>query len=135
MRNHVEYNRSYAAIGRHMIKTDPVFEDLRDSGVRIAYLSSQEEKRKNGREILGECVLVKDQYRWCVPYDFMIFIYEPNCLWLDEKQKRILIMHELMHVGIDQDSDEIRFRIVPHDVEEFWTIINRYGLTWDIEQE
>ena len=132
MTYHIERNRNYAAIGRRLIQNEPVFEEIRDSGVRIAYLSSYEEKRKNGKVILGECVLVKEQYKWCVPYDFMIIIYEPNCFDLNRKQKRILIMHELMHVGIDQDSDDIKFKIVPHDVEEFWTIINRYGLTWDI---
>ena len=132
MTNLIERNRNYAAIGRRMIESEPIFEPIRDSGVRIAYLSSYEEKRKNGREILGECVLVKEQYKWCVPYDFMIIIYEPNCFDLNRKQKRILIMHELMHVGVDPDGDDIKFKIVPHDVEEFWTIINRYGLTWDI---
>jgi len=135
MRELIERNRTYARIGRQLLDTEPIFELIRDTGVRVAYLSSYEEKKKSGKAVLGECVLVRDQYRWCVPYDFMIFIYEPNCIDLNKEQKRILIMHELMHIGVDQDADDIKFKIVPHDVEEFWYIIRKYGLTWDIEQE
>lgn len=131
----IERNRSYARIARRLIETEPELEEIRDSGVRIAYLSSFEEKKKNGKPVLGECVLVKKQYKWRVPYDFMIFIYEPNCIDLNRKQKRILLLHELMHVGVNFDREDIEYKIIPHDIEEFWTIINRYGLTWDLTQE
>lgn len=133
MNGMTERNRNYARIAKRLIETEPAFEEIRDSGVRIAYLSSQEEKKKGGKIVLGECVLVKDQYKWCVPYDFMIFIYEPNIIGLTRKQKRILIMHELMHIGIDADSDDIKFKIIPHDIEEFQKIIDRYGLNWETE--
>lgn len=126
-------NRNYARIAKRLIETEPAFEEIRDSGVRIAFLSSYEEKKKGGKKVFGECVLVKDQYKWCVPYDFMIFIYEPNIIGFTRKQKRILIMHELMHVGIDTDHDDIKYKIVPHDVEEFWKIIDRFGLNWETE--
>ena len=42
----------------------------------------------------------------------------------------MLIRHELHHVGIDFEGNENKYYIVPHDVEEFWEIINDNGLRW-----
>lgn len=112
----------------------PALQYIKDSAVRIAYLSSDEEKKKNYKVILGDCRKVNAQYEWCCKYDFMITLYEPNISQLDDEQIEILLYHELQHVGIMNDGNEPKYYVVPHDIEEFWTIINTYGLTWDAER-
>ena len=99
-------------------------------GVRIAYLSSDEEKKKNKRIIHAECTKVDDKYSWCCRYDFFITVYESNIIDFTEEQIEILIEHELRHVGLDVSGKEPKYYIVPHDIEEFWDIINKYGLHW-----
>lgn len=113
-----------------LIRSLPEFSDIKAAGVKIAYLSSQEEKKRNKRIIFADCNLVSDRYKWCCPYDFFIVVYEPNVLGMSEKQMQILLRHELHHVGIDFEKTETGFYVVPHDVEEFWDIIDDYGLKW-----
>ena len=57
-------------------------------------------------------------------------MFEPNTERFTDDQLRILLLHELMHVGIEKDGNEEKYRIVPHDVEEFKAIIERYGVDW-----
>ena len=50
----MRHNRTYGAIARRLIRTFPEFRDLEDSEVRIAYLSSHEEKQKAGKKRLKQ---------------------------------------------------------------------------------
>lgn len=98
--------------------------------MRIAWLESFEEKKKVNKIVFADCRLVNDQYSWCCPYDFMITVYGPNVIDFTPEQIEILLRHELMHIGIKQDGNTPNFYIVPHDVEEFYSIIDRFGLDW-----
>ena len=104
-------------------------------GIRIAYLSSDEEKKKNKRIIHAECTKVDEKYSWCCRYDFFITVYEPNIEYFTDQQIDILMEHELRHVGIDYSGKEPKYYIVPHDIEEFWSIIDKYGLLWSANEE
>ena len=129
----IRHERKYGVIARRLIRTLPEFLDLKDSDVRIAYLSSDKEKTRDHRTIFGECHKVDKQYEWCCSYDFFIVIYEPNVAHFTEEQLQILIRHELHHVGIEYADSGLQYYIVPHDVEEFWEIINEHGLNWSDE--
>lgn len=121
-------SEEYAIIGNDII--DNTLPDLKN--INIAFLVSYEEKKKVNKLVLGQCIKVNQKlYGWCCPFDFMIVIYESNIAYFNEKQKRILVEHELRHIGIDEESgDETKYFIVPHDVEEFDEIIEKYGLEW-----
>ena len=76
--------------------------------------------------VFGECSKVPERYEWCCPYDFTITVYESNIEGFTEEQIKILLEHEIMHIGIDGD----KYTIVPHDIEEFMEIIRKYGINW-----
>ena len=120
----------YAEIAHKLIVSLPEFADLAESDVSIAYLSSNKEKRTKNKMIFGECVKVEPMYKWCCPYDFMIIIYEPNVSQFIYQQIETLIRHELHHIGIEYSDTGLKYYIVPHDIEEFWEIINDNGLDW-----
>lgn len=123
-----EYRKGtrYKKMAQTIIKnTLPHLED-----VRIDFLISDEEKKKNTKLILGTCYKVKEMYQVYCPYDFIIVIYEMNCLNFTLSQYQTLVEHELRHCGIDDEGDERKFYCVPHDYEEFEDIINRVGLKW-----
>lgn len=105
------------------------------ANIRIGFLTSEEEKKQNKKIICGQCHKVNDLYKPFCPYDFLIVIYEMNILNFDAKQRRILIEHELRHVGIDDEGNETKFYVVPHDREEFDSIIDEFGLKWDEMEE
>ena len=126
----MEHNRKYRLIGQKLLKTLDEFREIRESGVKVAYLASGKEKKQNKKTIFAECCKVDEKYRWCCKYDFFIVVYEPNVFDFTDNQLEILIRHELHHIGIDYSKDEMTFYIVPHDVEEFWDIIREHGLNW-----
>ena len=126
------HNRKYREIAKRLIRTLPEFEDVREAEPRVAYLSSWQEKVKNRRIVFAECCKVDEKYAWCCHYDFFIVVYEPNIMHFSEEQIVTLMRHELHHIGIDYTDSGIEFYTRPHDVEEFWEIINENGLNWSV---
>lgn len=99
--------------------------------VSIGYLRSDKEKKSRGRLVGGECIPVREEYKWCCPYDFMIVVYGPNTAGMTREQLKVLIYHELLHVRVDYKEDgEPLYRTNPHDVEDFRCILDRYGMDW-----
>jgi hypothetical protein len=120
----------YKQIGEDLILTAPELESIRDSAVNIVFLGSDYEKKRQGRTVFGECEKIPGKYRWAIDYDMAIIVYEPNVERFTDKQLRILLLHELMHVGIKEDGNEETYYVVPHDVEDFRAIIDKYGMDW-----
>jgi predicted metallopeptidase len=127
-----ELSGEYAAIATELINTEKELEYIKHSGVTIGYLTSDREKTSQGRTVYGECEKVPHKWKWSVPFDFVITIFEPNAERLNDEQKRILMFHELLHVGIINDGNEEIYSIVPHDIEDFKYIINRFGIDWNL---
>ena len=127
-------NQHYTKLAHKLVETLPGFEDIRE--VQFCCVVSDVEKTKNGKLVYADCTKVnKGRYDWCCPYDFFITIYEPNILDFNDEQIEILMKHELMHIGISNEGIEPSFYIVPHDVEEFWGIIEKHGIDWQQKKE
>lgn len=120
----------YAEIAHDLIEKEPSLAYIRDSQVTIIYLSSEHEKKENGKVIGGQCEKIPIKYKWAIPCDFTITVFEPNVERFTDDQIRILLFHELLHVGIRMDGNEEEYYIVPHDVEDFKEILDRYGIGW-----
>lgn len=119
----------YKRIGTKLINSLPSLQDIKD--VRIAFLSSDVEKKRDGRLIFGDCTKVnQSRYDWTCPFDFFITIYEPNIIDFNEEQLKALIHHELLHVGVNNEGTEPTFYVAPHDIEEFYEVMNTYGMDW-----
>ena len=124
----MEINDEYTAIAEEIIK-EPDFDEVRDFASFVV-LSSEEEKTKNKQVVYGECKLVPKLYKLFCPYDFLIIIYDVNAASFSPEQMRILIEHELRHMGYDLEGNEPTPYIVPHDYEEFKQIMDKYGIDW-----
>ncbi len=127
---YVKVSEEYSGIAEKVIDEHEDLHWIRNLKVRIGYLASDREKKKDGGLVLGECIKVKPLYRPYVPHDFLIVIYETNTAGLTENQMEILMYHELLHIGIDEAGEELKYNINPHDVEDFRTVIDRYGIDW-----
>ena len=119
-------NEDYQKIANELIATRPELEDLRNSDVTIICLASDQEKKSNGKLIFGQTEKIADKYKWGIPCDFTITIFDPNVAYWTADQRKILMLHELLHVGVDGD----RLYIRPHDLEDFKSIIAEYGVDW-----
>ena len=126
-------DEEYTALGQALIDEDPALEDIRASGVSVAFLRSELEKKTRTSLIYGQCERVPDKYRWAVPFDFMVTVFEPNVERFTEDQLKILLLHELLHIGVEEDGNEYDFYVREHDIEDFNEIIDRYGVGWSAE--
>lgn len=122
-----EMNELYQQIAQELINERPELEAIKNSDTTIICLSSDCEKKSNKKLVFGQCEKIADKYKWGIPCDFTITIFEPNVIGFTEEQLKILIFHELLHVGIDGD----KFFINPHDLEDFKVIIDNYGVNWN----
>lgn len=119
-------NEDYQKIANELIATRPELEDIKNSDVTIICLASDQEKKSNGKLIFGQTEKIADKYKWGIPCDFTITIFDPNVAYWTEEQMKILMLHELLHIGVDGD----RLFVRPHDLEDFKSIIAEYGVDW-----
>lgn len=123
-------NEEYAEIAQALIDSEEALQYIKESQVSIAYLSSDLKKKDNGRLVHAQCELVSDKYKWGIPADFMITVFDPNVLGFSDEQMKILLFHELLHIHIDYHDGEEKYSTNPHDLEDFKYIIDRFGTDW-----
>lgn len=124
-------NEHYAEIGAELIDTEESLTDIAISKATIIYLSSTHKKTGSGKVIKAECEKISDKYKWGIPCDYTITVFEPNCEGMTDEQMRILLFHELLHIKIEfKDDGTESYGIKPHDLEDFKEIIDRYGTDW-----
>ena len=122
-----EISEEYTEIGKALIETMPELSNLRGMPYTIIFLKSNHKKKSKGKLVYGQCEKVAEKNKWSIPCDFTITVFEPNCQGMNPEQIKILLFHELLHVGADTDDPYIR----PHDLEDFRMIIDKYGVDWD----
>lgn len=116
----------YAKIGKYLIENVGELSHL--EGENIIYLSSTHAKKANRKKVLGQCEKVADKNKWAIPCDFTITLFEPNLVGLSMEQIVLVIWHELLHVGVDDDNKWIE----PHDLNDFKMIIEKFGVKWSV---
>ena len=124
-------NNDYAEIADELIRNEYSLFHLMESRAKIIYLSSDYAKTSKGKLVFGQCEKVADKYKWGIPADFTITVFEPNVEKFTDDQIRTLLHHELLHVGIDKKADGSEsYSIVDHDIEDFKLILDKYGTDW-----
>lgn len=129
---HRQINENYQRIAEDLIQNEPELAYIKDSRVRIAYLESDQAKKADADKlVLGECEKVQAKNKWAINYDFTITLFKKNLVGLSVDQIRIVMFHELLHVGIEPgpEGDEI-YSVRKHDLEDFKLIIDKYGTEW-----
>lgn len=120
-------NKEFYHLAQEVLDETRELEYIKNSNIKIAYLESDKKKKSRGSLVFGECEKVTDKNKWAIPYDFTITIFRPNVSHFNKDQMKILLCHELLHIGI---SDKGKLSIVPHDLEDFKFIIDNYGTDW-----
>ena len=121
-----------------MYKTDKALQALANEVInagmphladaRIAYLKSDKAKKTGSKIVFADCEKLSDKISALTGIDFVITFYADS-EELTMVGHRILMEHELKHVGWDGEHKSI----IPHDVDEFRDIIEKYGLDWQRE--
>lgn len=98
---------------------------------KIKCLFYDKPRRRAGKLILATTEAVSPKFNYLTGIDFIISIYEDAWDIMADQEKRALLDHELNHcfVGENKDGEPV-YTILPHDVEDFRVIIERYGADW-----
>lgn len=120
----------YAQIAAGVIEAIEELHFIKELEIKIGYVKSYEAKVNKGRIVMADCQLVKPVQQCFIPYDFIITVYEPNVLELSQNQMKALMWHELRHIGINERTLALTYTVVPHEVEDFYSIIERLGMKW-----
>lgn len=99
---------------------------LKDLEVRLIFLKCNKEIRRVKNVTYADTEKVKDKYKSIMNADFIITFYTAVTDDLSEEQMETLMWHELKHVGYDGD----RCWIIPHDTQDFRTILIECGVDW-----
>jgi hypothetical protein len=113
-------------LGEKVMAGMPELAFILDYDIRIGYVLSQESKKKDGKLVMADCRKVTGPYKAYLPFDFVVTFYEPNMGYMTPNQRKLLMLHELKHVGIGPKG----LRVEPHDIEDFQSILEKYGLRW-----
>lgn len=99
--------------------------------LKIIFLESDKIKLSRGLQVFADCEKVADSKRWAIDADFIITVYSENAKYFDSNRMKVLLLHELMHIGIEITSEgELKKYLVPHDIQEFSYITRKYGALW-----
>ena len=125
-----EPSKDLRKLADQIISKFPELAIIPEYDVRIGYVLSQE--KPAGTKIkYADCRKVKLTYQAWLPFNFIITFYEPNTELLSENQKKILMLHELKHIGIGEKG----LKLEEHDREDFADILKRYGIDWNMYGE
>lgn len=113
-------------MGQKIINNFTEFGFIKEWNIKIGYVISQE--KKSGKKIVyADCRKLQEVYKAYLPFDYIITFYECNTGMLNENQLKILMLHELKHIGMGERG----LTLVPHDIEDFSIILDKYGLDWN----
>ena len=128
----IEYKltNEYDSILESLLTEEEELSYISESGVSVGIVASSLKKKKGSMIIHADCRKVQDIYKLYCPYDFIITMYERNILYFTDEQIRILLFHELLHIGVNGSGDDIKMSVKYHDINDFETIYKRYGLDW-----
>ena len=118
----------YNEMVQDLLTSVPSLKPITEQAVTIIFLESDYRKKTKGKTVFGVTEKVGSKNKWAIPADFTITIYTQNIQGFTDKQVKILLEHELMHVGVSEDK---KMFVKPHDLEDFREIIDKYGAYWD----
>ena len=130
----------YQKMGEELIEKHPQLVKLNSfvkaDRIKIIYLESDRQKKNTFGVVHADCEKIPDSKRWAIDADFVITVYTQNVVRFTEEQKKVLMLHELMHIGVEtNDKGNLKKYMVPHSVQDFFYILKTYGLDWDSDPQ
>ena len=120
---YIKDNGTLEEIASALIEELPELSEL--DGVRICYQRGLGRKKTGGQVVYADCRKVPEWLAEFVPIDYIITIYEPADS-LTDAGLQVLMHHELLHIKVEDG----KYRIRPHDLQDFRAITDVYGVNW-----
>lgn len=115
--------RQPAAIGQVLVGT--IHRHLRNRDIGYLYRQKME---RNGKTVLGKASKVGAKLAYFSDLEFLIEINWSAWAGLTARQRIALVDHELCHLGIEDTDEGEKLLMIPHDLEEFGAVVQRWGM-------
>lgn len=126
----------YENMAAELIDTEDCLIMLKSDDVRVVVIMSDKVLLdKNNKRIYADCEKIPAKFMWATDADVMITLYSPNIAVLNEDQKRIAMLRELMKINSDTTEGLKKITIQDYDLKDFKLIVDRYGVNWDKETD
>ena len=96
---------------------------------KIGYVAFSKKKSKKNAMMCP----AKPMFGLFLSIDYILAVHLECWIVLDEAQKRVLVLHELLHIppnGFDEESKQYR-KTVDHDIKDFAFVLQRFGIHWE----
>ena len=119
-----------------LIEKHPVLENLKRfiqaERIKLIFLESTKARNSTSGTVYADCEKIADSKRWAIDADFVITVYKPNVQVFTKEQIKVLLLHELMHIGVEiTEKGTLKKYNVQHSVQDFRFILEKYGLNWN----
>ena len=115
-------------IADDLIKNDPILQTYNLDIPRIGYILVYPNITKH---VAGRCIKSGRELKFFSECDYVIEMSGETWDVLEDDVKKILTLHELMHIHVFHDKKgNVRFKLRDHDVKDFMYIIKTYGIDW-----
>lgn len=102
---------------------------------RIICMFDSKDVISRGKRVGANIRTVSDLFKATgIEADFIVTINESYWQGLRDEHKEALIDHELAHAVVDHTDKGIKYRLKPHDIEDFVSVVKRHG-TWTANLE
>ncbi len=84
------------------------------------------------KTVAGKCIKANAELKHWSGAEYVIEFSENVWEALKEDVRKILMLHELKHILLttNDKTGEFQYKILPHDVADFLSIIEKYGVDW-----
>lgn len=105
---------------------------IRDGEINVAWLLNEkpfdELNEDKSHDAAGKCLKAPKLWHDVTGFDVAIWIRGHFWYRADERIRRAMILHELLHVEIKRDREGVaKVSIRKHDVEDFVDVVRHYG--------
>ena len=125
-------SEKYESIVEELINEDEKLIGLRSEDAKVVCICSDKTKLdENKRRVYADIEKIPPKFQWATDADAMITIYEPNIAWFNEKQRKIVLLRELLKLVVDTIDNVRKVAILDYDLKDFRCIVEKYGANWD----
>jgi hypothetical protein len=105
---------------------------IADEEIHVLWLLNtkpfDEAKEERSHDAAGKCIKAPRMWADVTGYDVAIWIREHYWLEADDRVKRAMLLHELLHVEIRRDKNDVaKVAVRKHDIEDFVAVAKHYG--------
>lgn len=103
-------------------------ENLKFMNAKIGYMVVRPYISKT---TLAKCIRTNKELNFFSKFDYIIEVSGDVWNNLDEKQKYVLMFHELLHIEVVVNKKGVeKYVIRDHSIKDFHSVIRKYGVDW-----